>query len=84
MVNIKPPPTWWAGAPPIDLEQSTFSPRTSVNYTNTPFLTSTIDPFNITSGGDSKESGIDGDILRGHPIFSMPRIDAYDENLEYG
>ncbi|KAL5105240.1 Dynein heavy chain 10 axonemal [Taenia crassiceps] len=83
-VNIKPPPTWWAGAPPPDLELSeSFSHRNSAAFANSTFLRSTIDPFKPASAIGTNAIGINEDIVKRYPTFSLQKPSIYEENLGY-
>ncbi|KAL5967709.1 Dynein heavy chain 10 axonemal [Taenia solium] len=83
-VNIKPPPTWWAGAPPPDLElPGSFSHRNSANFDDNTFLRSTMDPFKPTSATGTNAVDVNENIVKGYPTFSLQKSSVYEENLGY-
>ncbi|CDS38073.1 dynein heavy chain [Echinococcus multilocularis] len=83
-VNIKPPPTWWAGASPPDLElAAAFSPRNSATFDNGTFLRSTMDPFNPASATGTNVVDVSEDIVKGYPTFSLQNPSVYEEKLGY-
>ncbi|VDM32164.1 unnamed protein product [Hydatigera taeniaeformis] len=83
-VNIKPPPTWWAGVPPPDLELPVpFTFRDSATFEDNAFLRSTMGPFNAVPSIGPNAVDINDDMYKHHSTFSLQKPSVYEENLGY-